>query len=228
MSKKRRIIISLGGSLVTPNIIDTAFVKQFKTFIDGYVKKGYQFGIVVGGGSTARNYQVAAKKVTKLERDDLDWLGIHATRINAHYLRTIFKKNAYAHVVTNPTKKEGFTSPVIVASGWKPGWSTDYVAVELAKTYGADIIINLSNVDYLYSKDPKKYKNAKKIHDITWKDFQKIVGTKWIPGVNLPFDPVASKLAKRLGITVVIMNGKNIANIKNFLKEKKFIGTMIQ
>ena len=144
MSKKRRIIISLGGSLVTPNIIDTAFVKQFKTFIDGYVKKGYQFGIVVGGGSTARNYQVAAKKVTKLERDDLDWLGINATRINAHYLRTIFKKNAYAHVVTNPTKKEGFTSPVIVASGWKPGWSTDYVAVELAKTYGADIIINLS------------------------------------------------------------------------------------
>ncbi|NTU99420.1 UMP kinase, partial [Candidatus Falkowbacteria bacterium] len=83
-------IISLGGSLIVPDQIDTAFLKAFKKLLESRIKEGERFILISGGGRTARNYQQAAKSVAKLHDDDVDWLGIHATRINAHLLRTIF------------------------------------------------------------------------------------------------------------------------------------------
>ena len=44
-----------------------------------------------------------------------------------------------------------------------------------------------------FQADPRKDKNAKPIDKITWTDFRKLVGDEWIPGMNAPFDPVASK-----------------------------------
>ncbi|MDX8400245.1 MAG: hypothetical protein R8K20_08345, partial [Gallionellaceae bacterium] len=85
-------VISLGGSIIVPNgSIDVGYLKKFKKFIESRVKKGDSFVIITGGGGVAREYQRAARSVTDLTRDDLDWLGIHATRINAHLLRTIFR-----------------------------------------------------------------------------------------------------------------------------------------
>jgi len=224
----KRIVISLGGSLALPNEIDINFLKKFKRFIERYVRFGFCFVIVVGGGSVARKYQKAAQKIGALTRDDLDWLGIHATRLNAHLLRTVFKRIAYSHVVTDPTKKEGSNYSVIIASGWKPGWSTDYDSVLLAKTFGAKTILNLSNISYVYSRDPKKNKNAKPLKNLLWKDFRKIVGNRWDPGANLPFDPVASKLAERFKFRVIILNGKNLKNVSQCIAGKSFIGTEIK
>ena len=224
----KRIVISLGGSLALPNEIDINFLKKFKRFIERYVRFGFCFVIVVGGGSVARKYQKAAQKIGALTRDDLDWLGIHATRLNAHLLRTVFKRIAHSHVVTDPTKKEGGNYSVIIASGWKPGWSTDYDSVLLAKTFGAKTILNLSNISYVYSRDPKKNKNAKPLKNLLWKDFRKIVGNRWDPGANLPFDPVASKLAERFKFRVIILNGKNLKNVSQCIAGKSFIGTEIK
>lgn len=223
----KKIIISLGGSIVVPEKIDIALVRNYKILIEGYVKKGYQFILVVGGGRTARLYQESARKIGTLTRDDLDWLGIHATRINAHFLRTIFKKHAYPNVVTNPEKREGATKGIIVASGWKPGWSTDYVSVKLAKTYNVKTMLNVSNIDYVYSMDPKKNKNAKKLKTMSWHELRKIVGSTWEPGANLPFDPIASKLAEKLGMTVKIVNGKRLSEVKKCIENKPFVGTTI-
>ena len=95
----------------------------------------------------------------------------------------------------------------MVAGGWKPGWSTDYVASIIAQEYGVRTVINLSNIDYVYDSDPKKNKDAKKIAEIKWKEFRKIVGNKWKPGLNMPFDPIASQKGEQLGLEVAIMNG---------------------
>jgi uridylate kinase len=116
--------------------------------------------------------------------------------------------------------------PVVVGAGWKPGWSTDYDAVLVCEDYGAKTIINLSNLQKICDKDPKKFKDAKEIDKITWKDFRKLVGDKWIPGMHAPFDPIASKKAQELGIKVVFM-GKDFDNVKKYFNGEQFVGTII-
>ena len=224
---QKRFIISLGGSLIVPEQIDTNFLRSFKSVIEDGVKQGDKFLIITGGGRTSRKYSEAAKALHCLNPTDLDWLGIHSTRLNAHLLRTVFRKHAHPRIITNPKLKEGASEPIIIAAGYRPGWSTDYVSVLLAKKYGVKTILNLSNIDYVYDKDPRKHKSAIKIKNISWKDFRKIVGDKWDPGLNAPFDPVASRLAEKLKLTVVIMNGKNTENLKNLLSGKPFVGTVI-
>ncbi len=224
-------IISLGGSLIVPNEIDLGFLKNFKKLIVSEIRRKKKFVIITGGGKTARHYAAAAKQLGELKSDDLDWLGIHATRLNAHLIRTIFKNVARPRIITHPTDPTDLIPgkfSVLVAGGYKPGCSTDYDAVLLAKHYGIKNILNLSNIDYVYHKDPRKHKDAKKIERISWKEFQKIVGNKWDPGLNTPFDPIASKLASKEKIKVAILNGKNMINIKNYLDGKKFTGTVIE
>lgn len=223
------IIISLGGSLIVPDEIDFDFLKNFRNLILKYLKKEKRFIIISGGGKICRKYQNAALKITKITKEDLDWLGIHTTRINAHLLRTIFRDWAYPKIITNPQKaKKEIKKEIIVAGGWKPGWSTDFVATKLAQVYKVKTILNLSNISFVYDKDPKKYKDAKPLEKINWSDFRKIVGNKWSPGANLPFDPVASKLAEKLQLKVIILKGTDIQNVNNFLAKKKFKGTTIK
>jgi uridylate kinase len=224
----KTIIISLGGSIVVPDEIDYSFLRNFKEVIEEYIKKDYRFVIIIGGGSTARKYQKAASKVCKIDDEDLDWLGIHATRINAHLLRTIFKKDAYPKLIKDPTVNIETDKKIIIASGWKPGWSTDYDAVLIAGNLNCDEIINLSNISYVYDIDPKHNKDAKALKQISWKEFRKLVGDKWNPGLNMPFDPIASKEAEKLNLKVIIANGKNLENLKNILDEKEFEGTLIK
>lgn len=223
-----RYIISLGGSLIVPHEVDTRFLRAFKKIIELGVKQGRKFLIITGGGKTARKYAQSARDLHALNPTDLDWLGIHSTRLNGHLLRTIFRKHAHPRIITNPKLHEPASEPVIIAAGYRPGWSTDYVAVLLAKEYGIKTILNLSNIDYVYDKDPNKFRNAKAYKNISWPEFRKLVGSKWDPGANLPFDPVASKLAEKLGLKVVMLNGRSLNNLKNYLSGKQFIGTTIK
>jgi uridylate kinase len=224
---KKIYVISFGGSLIVPAEIDIKILKKFKNIIEKEIKKAKKFIIITGGGKTARNYQNAAKALTKVSNEDLDWLGIHATRINAHLLLTIFRKYAYFRIIKNPKEKINFKEKILIAAGWKPGFSTDYDAVLLAKTYNSDTIINLTNVDYVYDKDPNKFKSAKPFKEISWKDYLKLIEQKWIPGMSAPFDPIASKLAQKFKFKVIILNGRKLKNLENYLANKTFKGTII-
>ncbi|MBI3577305.1 UMP kinase [Candidatus Gottesmanbacteria bacterium] len=227
---KKQYVLSLGGSLVVPNGgIDTKFLSRFNTFIRKQISsKKRRFFIVVGGGATTRHYQDAARTVHgKIEDEDLDWIGIHATRLNAHLVRVIFVDIAHSHVIKHYEIIRKASEPVVIAAGWKPGWSTDYDAIMLCQDYGVRTAINMSNVDQVYDKDPKKYPDAKPIVETSWTRYRKMVGDKWIPGMNIPFDPIASKLAAELGVTVKILNGKNLDNLAKALDGKKFVGTTI-
>lgn len=225
-------ILSLGGSLVVPNGgIDTQFLKSFNDFIRKQIsEKNRRFFIVVGGGATTRHYQDAASSVRggKIENDDLDWLGIHATRLNAHMVRVIFRDIAHQHVLKHYEIIRKADEPVVIAAGWKPGWSTDYCAITLCQDYGIRSAINMTNVDQVYDKDPNKFPDAKPLIETSWKDYCTMAGDKWIPGMNLPFDPIASKLAMELGVTVRILNGKNLDNLALALDRKPFKGTTIK
>jgi len=221
------VVISLGGSIIVPEDIDVQFLKRFRNTILKHIRRGKRFIIIAGGGRTARIYMNAAEKIVKVHDVDKDWLGIHSTRLNAHLLLTVFKEHAYSKVIKNPNERLRFRNKIFVAAGYQPGCSTDYDAVLLAKNFGVKKIINISNIDYVYDRDPKKFRGAKKINEISWKDFRKIVGNKWDPGLNAPFDPVASRECERFGIKVYII-GKDIRNLSNVIEGKKFRGTLVQ
>ncbi|MBU1126038.1 MAG: UMP kinase [Patescibacteria group bacterium] len=227
-SKSKPIIISVGGSLVVPNGgPDDKFLKKFDELISSEVKKGRKFVLVVGGGKTARHYIDAAKKVHQVSPDDLDWLGIHATRLNGHLLRTIFRKFAHPVVIKNPMRMpKKWQGKILVAAGWKPGWSTDYVAARIAKQLRAESIINASNIDHVYTADPGKDKNAEPIEEISWKEYRRMVGDKWDPGLSAPFDPVASRFCHKNKMSVAVVSGE-VKNLAKVLREGEFKGTII-
>lgn len=226
MAQTSPIIISLGGSIIVPDEVDVKFLRGFRNLILKHASKR-RFVIICGGGRTARKYMAAASEVVKLRSKDIDWIGINSTRLNASLLLALFKPIAHPKVIKNPTEKIKFKEKILIAAGWKPGFSTDYDAVLLAKNFGARTLVNLTNVDYVYDKNPSKFRDAKPIKRATWKEYKQLVGGKWSPGLNLPFDPIASKEAERLGLKVVIMNGTKLRNLEGLLKGRRFVGTEI-
>lgn len=223
----KTVVLSLGGSLIVPDEVDTGFLKGFLDLVRRYVDDGYKFVIVCGGGRTARRYQEAAKDISGLDNEQLDWIGIEATKLNAYLMTKLLGGLARETHVTDPTQKVEFDRPVIVASGWKPGWSTDYDAVMLGKAVGAEVVVNMSNVEHVHDKDPKQHKDAKPLTEISWEEYRKLVGDEWTAGLNTPFDPIASREAQKAGIKAAIM-GKDLGNLEKFLKGEKFEGTVIQ
>lgn len=233
MAYKEKTIMSIGGSLIVPNGgIDTKFLHKLNTFVRTQLakNKNRQFFLVVGGGQIARHYRDAGEAVIKkhLTIEDLDWLGVHATRLNAQLLRTIFRDIAHPYLIKHYEIIRKVSEPVVVAAGWKPGWSTDFDAVLLCEDYGVREVINLSNIEKVYDKDPKKFKNAKAIDRISWKNFKELVGSKWIPGMHAPFDPVAAQKAEDLGVKVVVLSGHDFNNLEHYFKGEKFTGTVIE
>ncbi len=229
MDQANTFVLSLGGSLIVPDKIDTHFLSDFHDFIRYQVsEKKRRFFIAVGGGSIMRSYRDSAKAVrTSMSNKDLDWLGIHATRLNAQLLRTIFVDIAEPRIIKHFEIIIKTSRPVTLAAGWKPGHSTDYCAVTLCRDYGVGEVINMTNVDQVYDKDPRVYSDAKPIQDITWASYRKIVGDEWIPGLNTPFDPIASQLAQQVKLTVKILNAGDFRNLENALDHKPFHGTTI-
>ncbi len=221
-------ILSVGGSLICPNEVDTEFLKKFRALILEKVKEGDKFVIMCGGGKINTKYNEAARKVAEISDVDLDWIGIYASRFNAQLVRTLFGDFTHPEIIIDPTKKIKSKKPIIMGAGYKPGWSTDYDAVMIAKVSGAKAVINLSNIDYAYTDDPRTNSDAKPIKNINWKDFRKIVGDEWKPRMNKPFDPIASKLAEKSKIKVIILNGKNLENFERCLEGKEFIGTVVE
>lgn len=226
--KKNLYVLSLGGSIIFPeDQPDVDFIKEFRSLILSRVKKGDRFIIVTGGGKICRKYQHAGGAVRKMPHEDLDRIGIYVTQMNSHFMRICFGEHADDRNVFNINKKIVLKKPIIFGAGWEPGRSTDYDSVKLAKMYGAHTVVNLSNIEKLYTKDPARYPDAKPIDTISWKDFRKIVGNKWTPGLNTPFDPIASKEAESVGLRVVALSGRNMINLKNFFEGNSFVGSVI-
>lgn len=223
-------VLSVGGSIVVPETPDTDFLKKFVAMTSEWLSKdsSRRLILVVGGGGPARIYQGAYREiVSAADNSEADWIGIMATRLNAQLLKASFGALCPNPVVYNPTEDVEFKGQVLVAAGWKPGFSTDTDAVYLAEKFSADTVVNLSNIEKVYTDDPRKNPDATPIDNITWTDFRKMVGDEWVPGKNCPFDPIASKKAQELKLKVICAGGKNIPNIQSILNDSDYIGTTI-
>jgi len=223
-------VISLGGSLIAPRGVDTAFLKGFCNLVEERLTANplLKLIIVCGGGSLARDYQQALRDVRpQAPGDDLDWVGVAATRVNGELVRRLFPARCVEDLVTDPTAVSVFAGRVLVAAGWKPGFSTDNDAVVLAQRFSARTVVNLSNVAKVYDDDPRKNPAAKPIDALSWKDMLAIVGGEWTPGKNTPFDPTAARAAAQAHLRVVFAEGRNLQNLSKILAGQPFVGTVI-
>ena len=220
LEKQKPIIIALGGSIIVPQLsneqsVDIFFLTNFKNLIQAQLKKGRRFIIVAGGGRVAKVYQKAIRNFEKVKKEDIDWLGIYGTKLNAYLLEAIFRNEI------------GDKKSLIIVGGTKPGWSTDFVAISLAKKYRAKEIIIATNVPFIYDKDPNKFQGARPIKRISFEDYKKLIPEKWIPGMNLPFDPVAARLAQKLKLKVKVLRASDFKNFKRAIDGKDFQGSII-
>ncbi|MDR2798091.1 MAG: UMP kinase [Treponema sp.] len=223
-------VISLGGSIVAPNTVDEPFLKDLISLIRMLLEEESQrrFILVVGGGGPARVWQQAYRTISgnAVSHEQADWIGIMATRLNAELIRGILGSWCTQAVVTDPTQAV-FEGRVLVAAGWKPGFSSDYDAVLLAERFKADKVINLSNIEQVYTDDPHTNTEAKPIDTISWAEFRVLVGDEWAPGKHVPFDPIASRHAAQINLPVICAAGRNLENLKKILHGESFIGTTI-
>ncbi len=223
-------IISLGGSIIAPDKVDTDFLKAFRSEILKYLEADNtrKLILVTGGGGPARSYQSACREInSEADSSAQDWVGIAATRLNGQLMKAVFDGLCLDDVVTDPTSVKEIKGRIMIAAGWKPGWSTDYDAVVLAQNLGADTVINLSNISKVYSDDPKLNPEATAFDKMSWDQLKKLVGDSWVPGKNVPFDPIATKLGAEIGLKVVTAAGKDIPNLVAVLEGRDFEGTMI-
>lgn len=220
----RPIVLSVGGSVVNPGTIDRKFLQGLRAVLLR-VARLQRLGVVVGGGQPARLYQEAARKLGIRESAALDWIGLRATQLNAEFIRQIVGLDASPVVMayTRSLPKHR----IVIGAGDTPGHSTDFTAVLLAEKLGAKTIYNLSNIDYVFDRDPAKHKTAKPLKDLSWREYVKQFPLVYKPGLHTPFDPQAVRRARKNGMTVVVLNGKSIANFQAALAGKPFRGTVI-
>jgi uridylate kinase len=221
-------VISLGGSRIVPNSVDDKFLLRFKELINSHPSK--KFVVVTGGGSTARKYISALKKIGK-KTEDQSLEGIAITRLHANFMMRIFGKSANEDLPTNMEKVKNLLAKnhIVFCGGLR--WSntnstTDGTAAKLAGFLKCPFI-NLTNVQGLYSEDPMRNKNAKFIPRISWDDFYKMMkNIKFKAGQHFVLDQSAAKTIKEKKVVTYIVG--SLSAIDAILDNKKFMGTVIK
>jgi len=222
-------VISLGGSLIVPEKIDLKFIREFRKIIYKNRLK-YKFIIVCGGGTTARKY-ISALRELGLSEKFQSFIGISATRMNARFMSYIFGFNPERgmphtlHELSKYVKKQDIT--FCGALEYEPRQTSDSTAAEIAGYFKTDFI-NITDVSGLHDKNPKKYKDAKFIPEISWGGLYKMVNeNKFKPGQHFVIDQSAAEIIMKKKIITYII-GKNLKQLDNLVNGKKFIGTIIK
>lgn len=226
-------VISLGGSIIAPEAVDVGLLRALRGVLVEYLEQDPERRLILvcGGGAPAREYQRAYREVLASgeppDPEAQDWIGIAATRLNAELLRQILSQYCVERVVVDPLAVSVFPGRVLVAAGWKPGFSTDYDAVLLAEKFQGDTLLNLSNIPQVYEADPRLRPEARALERMSWAELRALVGDTWTPGMNVPFDPVAAAYAAQIGLRVVVAAGRDLENLKAILGGGSFTGTVI-
>ena len=224
---KKKLVISMGGSLIFSEKINVKFYREVKQILKKY-KEDYNIAIVCGGGKTARDYSSIAKELD-LSEENQDILGIDATRLNAKLILFVLGDITTGKVYTRIDKLiADFGKKVTICGGIKPGQRTDKVAALIARKLGVKTLINLTNVDGVYNKDPKKFSDANLISKLDYDDYSNLSGLKkHKPSYHFVFDFDAAEICHQENIRVIIINGQKIDNLDKFLGNKEFLGSII-
>jgi uridylate kinase len=222
-----KIVISLGGSLLTKELTPDNF-KKYADVLKRLKNKGHKLVVVCGGGKVCREYRDVAKKFTS-DNILLDWIGIESSHLNS--LTLIAALGNCAHSTSFRTVQEvkkHFDDKIVVCGGNLPGSSTGYDAALFAEVIKADLLIKASDINGVYSADPDKDPNAKKYSRLTHDEFLKIIEQNpQTPGEYRLFDLKATKLIKKNKIKTIFIDGSDPEEIVRAV-EGKHHGTSIE
>ena len=226
--QKRVVVLSLGGSLIVPDKVDVSYLKKFREVIKKNSKR-HNFIIVCGGGSVARKYIYALREIG-INETLQSMSGISATRTNARFMSYFFNQNPWKGIPQKMEEIRGYLkSQDIVFCGaleYKPHQTSDSTSAQIAEHFKA-VFVNLTDVSGLYTKNPKKFKDAKFIPEISWKNFNALANKmKYQPGQHFVLDQTAAKIIMQKKIITYII-GKDARQLDNLLNNRKFMGTKI-
>lgn len=217
-----KLVISLGGSVFEGS---AEKIREFAEVLDEISQK-HQLYVVVGGGRLAREIMAKARELGANEVM-CDYLGIAVTRLNAMLLAFAMKSSA-KKIPDNFVEAELLAKNhrTVVMGGTIPGHTTDATAVLLAEFVNADLFLNATSVDGIYSDDPKRNPSAVKFDKISPQELLDIVARqKAIAGMNVVIDFLAVKILERSKIKAVVFKG-DPENIRRVVNGEK-IGTLI-
>jgi uridylate kinase len=220
-----RIAIKLGGHLF-PLKLDPEKISSYTEILRKLAAQGHQIVVVAGGGEVSRKYISAARKLGATEAL-CDELGIEVARLNAQLLIIKLGEEAYPKPPSsNRELRLALASgKIVILGGLHPGQSTNAVAAMAAEEMRADLLINATNVDGVYSADPKKDPQAKFLSKIeSSKLIDLLLSKSFGAGGYELFDMVAIKIVERSKIPTVIIDGRKPENIMRVIHGEK-LGT---
>ncbi len=222
------VVLSLGGSMVNPGVPDVEYLNKLAALLQ---RSRHKFGIVVGGGSPARQYAEAVRKIGGSEFQ-ADEAAIMSTKQNAKLVISALGSMAYQKVADDfdEAKLASAGNKIVVMGGTIPEITTDTDSVLLAECLGAVRVVNISNVDAVYTEDPRKSTHAKKFAKMTFGqllDLAEKSDTRKA-GTHFIFDLFACKLIARSEMETHFVAGKNMKDVGAAIEGKKHSGTVVK
>ena len=223
----KKIVIRIGGSVIAspPN---PKLLEKYAELIKDLRKQGHQIAVVVGGGKPAREFINLARELGLSEREQ-DELAISVSRIFAQALAMKIGGYEWRYVPTTPKEAAKILNErgIVIMGGVKPGMTTDAVAALVASETKANMIIKATDQDGVYTKDPRRYSDAKKLDEISFNELERILAkNRHHAGIHQVIDPEAARILKEKRITTIVVNGFKPENILLAIKGAK-IGTTI-
>ncbi|MCL1984792.1 MAG: UMP kinase [Methanomassiliicoccaceae archaeon] len=222
-----KVVVSIGGSVLIPDSDDAVYIKKLADVLKE-MSKEVQIAVVCGGGKIARYYTNTGRELGGTTHQ-LDMMGIFATRLNAELLRIALSDAAYS-IVPHTVDEAVFAfskGKMVVMGGTEPGHTTDAVAAMVASKIGCKRIVNATSVDAVYSEDPKKNKDAKRFTELSIKELGDIVYEEHDAGRSSVFDPLGVRIAMHDRIDIMIVDGRDLGEIKNAVLGKEIKGTRV-
>jgi len=228
-SGKEELVISIGGSILLPDGEDVSDLMGLANILQKNSQDRNLY-LVVGGGKTARQYIDWGRRLDADEAT-LDELGIMTSRLNARLLIIALKGDVYPVPAKSFDEaiSAGSHYSIVTMGGTHPGHTTDAVAAMLAERLNSNRLINATSVDGVYTDDPNKNKDAKKLENLSYDEVIEIVSkNEHKAGPNVVFDPLAARVIKRANIKAYILNGRDLESFENAIIDEKFNGSIIK
>ena len=220
------VVVSIGGSILVPGSNDSEYISKLASMLRE-LSQHVRLAVVCGGGRTARYYAETGRELGG-DTYQLDILGIGATRLNAQLLALALgdMPNRIPESAQE-TARNAKVGKVAVMGGTEPGHTTDAVAMMVASHMDADRVVNATSVDAVYTDDPCKNPDAVRIPEMTIGELGDIVYQEHGASKSSVFDPIVVKIAAEMRIDIMIVDGRNLDELRKAILGEKFNGTFV-